>query len=53
MIKLESQYEEDTPKITFELSSDSTLPDLMLDIENFLKAVGYNFKGHLDIVEEE
>ena len=52
MIKFESQYDENTGKVTIELSSDTSLPDVLEAFERFLKATGYSFDGVIDIVEE-
>jgi hypothetical protein len=32
---------------------DISLDDLLPEIEHFLRAIGYNFKGHLTIEESE
>ena len=53
MIKFESQYDEDSPKVTMYLHSDSTLDEVTEVFERFLRAMGYHFDGTVDIVEEE
>lgn len=42
-----------TPKTITHETEACTLPELLEDFENFLKGVGYQFDGHLDIVQEE
>lgn len=52
MIVFESQYEDNAPKVTVEVHSDSTLPDVISAFESFLKATGFAFDGRLEIVED-
>lgn len=40
-------------KYTLECSDEEVLPDLLRNLSNLLKLVGYCFKGELDIVEQE
>jgi hypothetical protein len=42
-------------EVTVELSNDSTLPDILEEVKNFLMACGYpiNFGDNLIIVDEE
>lgn len=40
-------------KYTLECGDETVLPDLLRDLGNLLKLVGYCFEGELDIVEEE
>jgi hypothetical protein len=40
-------------KYTLECIDETLLPDLLRDLGNLLKLVGYCFDGELDIVEEE
>ncbi len=44
----------DLSDITFEIEQEElTLSDLISEIEDFIKACGFDFDGHLNIVEEE
>jgi hypothetical protein len=40
-------------KYTMECSDETTLSDLLRDLGNLLKLVGYCFDGELDIVDNE
>jgi hypothetical protein len=40
-------------KIEITIDSQSTLTEVIESFENFLKACGYVFNGHLDIVQDE
>lgn len=40
------------PKVTFILSDEAMLPEVVSAFESFLKAAGYNFDGHLDLVKD-
>jgi hypothetical protein len=40
-------------KVEITLDTESTLTEVIEKFENFLKACGYVFDGHLDIVQEE
>lgn len=53
MIQFIYQYDKNSPKVTVELSAESGLGDVLEQFEGFLKAAGYSFTGHIDIVEEE
>lgn len=53
MITFEYQYDANSPKVHIELSSDSTLSDVIEQFERFLLAAGYSFYGTLDFIEEE
>ena len=50
MIKFESQYKEDMPKVIVELHSDSDLTQVLEAFDSFLKATGYEFTGSVDIL---
>lgn len=52
MMKFEYQFDENSPKVTVELSAESCLPDVIEQFEHFLLAAGYSFEGTLDFVEE-
>lgn len=52
MIKFESQYDGKGPRVLFEIPDDSTLGEMVVAFEAFLKASGYEFNGQLDIVDE-
>lgn len=44
----------DSATVTLNIShGEVSLGDVILEFENFLKAIGYSFNGHLDIVEDE
>lgn len=47
------QFEPNAPKVTMEISPESSLPDVLEAFESFLRAAGYSFEGTLDIVELE
>jgi hypothetical protein len=49
---LTCQHEEHGPKITYEFNN-VFLPDVLDNIQNFLKGCGFVFDGVLDIVEED
>ena len=53
MVEFKSQYSQGSTILTMQVSSDSTLPEIIEDFERFLRATGYIFAGHLDIVEDE
>lgn len=53
MIVFESQYEEGSPKVRVELSSDSSLVDVLQSFQDFLKATGFAFNGQVIIEEED
>lgn len=40
-------------KIQLEVSGELTLSDLLLEMENFIRACGYSPKGSLEFVEDE
>lgn len=48
---LSCQHDEYGPKITYEFSN-VFLPDVLDNLQNFLKGCGFVFDGVLDIVEE-
>lgn len=48
-MKFSYQYDEKSPKITFSLSPDSTLTEVLEAFEDFLRGVTYSFDGHLTI----
>jgi hypothetical protein len=49
---LTCQHDEYGPKITYEFSN-VFLPDVLDNLQNFLKGCGFVFDGVLDIVEED
>lgn len=50
----ENDYTEQEPrKITFEVGMDADLTEMIEAFENYLKAVGYNWDGVLDIQPEQ
>lgn len=53
MMKFEYQFDENSPKVTVELSAESDLPTVLEQFEGFLKAAGYPVEGTLDFIEEE
>ena len=56
MIRFKAEYNyPDQPLCNVELSTnpDISLPDLLQQFEQFLKACGYEFKGHVNILNEE
>ena len=46
-------FEHYDKSFTLECSDETLLPDLVRDIGNLLKLVGYCFDGELDIINEE
>jgi len=49
----ESNMEEFSPvEITFEVPGDITIPQMLYNFESYLKACGFYFDGHLEIVDE-
>jgi hypothetical protein len=52
-MKFEYQFEKHAPKITMELSPQEGLSEVVQEFEYFLKACGYHFDGHLDLVDDE
>lgn len=53
MMKFEYQFDDKSPRVSIELSPESSLGDVIEAFESFLKAAGYSFDGQLDFVEEE
>ena len=50
----ENTYPEQLPTtVEFTVSSDASLTDMLEQFELYLKAVGFNFDGNLDIVPED
>jgi hypothetical protein len=49
MLKFENQYDKNFPKITIELSSDSSLSEVLQAFQTFLKGCGYVFDGEIII----
>ena len=50
---MENDYPEQLPvKVEFTVPSDADLNDMLEQFELYLKAVGFNFDGNLDIVPE-
>ena len=45
--------EVDHTNITFGMDKDSQLSYVIEEFESFLRAIGFYFDGHLDIVEDE
>ncbi len=43
----------DPMSVTVEMDQDSTIPEMLIAFEGFLRASGYVFDGTLDIVEEK
>lgn len=52
MIVFEYQFEQHAPKIRVELSSESTISEVLEQFEGFLRASGYHFDGTIDIIED-
>lgn len=53
MLKFEYQFDDGSAKVVFEMSPESSLPEVVEQFELFLKAAGYSFDGSLDFIEEE
>jgi hypothetical protein len=53
VMKFEYQFDENSAKVTVELSPESDLTTVLEQFEAFLKASGYAFDGLLDFVAEE
>lgn len=45
--------EVDLQKIEMTMNGQATLMEMIEMFENFLRASGYHFEGHIDIVESE
>jgi len=49
----ETSMEEFSPiEITFEVPGDITISQMLYNFESYLKAVGFHFDGHLELVDE-
>lgn len=49
----ENEYTEQEPrKITIEVGMDADLTEMLESFESYLRAVGYNFDGEVDILPE-
>jgi len=52
-MKWTHQYDPSEPRVEMEVHMDSTLSEVLIAFETFLKAIGYHIDGHLEIVNEE
>lgn len=53
MIKFEYQFDGTSPKVQIELHADSSLSEVVIAFESFLRASGFSFHGNIDIVYPE
>lgn len=52
-MKWTHQYELGSPRMEMNMDRDAMLDDVLVSFAGFLRAVGYCFDGHLEIVNEE
>lgn len=52
-MKFEYQFDENSPKITVELSAGADLSTILEQFECFLRGAGYVFEGELDFILTE